>query len=119
MTYCECSDFERPEFVTESKPVARKEHRCCECRNTIRPGERYERHSGKWDGEMSTFCWCHRCSGLAAYIRAHVPCFCWTYTSLHEDALYCAEQASKDAPGVWFGAARFVVRARLDAEKPR
>lgn len=116
--YCECGDYEQPEFLTESKPVARKEHSCCECGNTIKVGERYERHSGKWDGRMETFCWCFRCSGLAAYIRAHVPCFCWTYTSLQEDALGCAEYPGEVTPGLWFGAARFVVQARIDKRNP-
>lgn len=110
--YCECNDFERPAFVSETKPKARKAHRCCECYVTIQPGERYERHTGLWDGEINTYRWCSRCSDVAAFIRAHVPCFCWTYHNLHDDALSCAASAGKDAPGLWFGTARRVVKAR-------
>lgn len=51
MSYCEW-----PEFFTESLPVARKEHKCCECGLVIHRGQLYWRCTGKWDGDVSTHC---------------------------------------------------------------
>lgn len=62
--------------------TARKPHRCCECRETIPVGERYERTAGKWDGTVSTFCTCLVC----AEIRSAFCCDGWTYTMLWEEA---------------------------------
>lgn len=116
MDLCKCDYDMLPEFLTQATRKARKQHRCCECGAMIECGERYERHDGKWDGEMCTFKWCARCAEVAAFIRAHVPCFCWNYHSLHEDAFACAEHMSKEAPGLLFGVARRVARARRHAK---
>lgn len=43
-----------PEFYTYSEPIARKEHKCCECSSPIRKGEKHFRCFGKWEGEQST-----------------------------------------------------------------
>ena len=112
--YCECD--ERPEFCNE-KPVvaARKQHECEECRGKIQRGEGYVRHVGKWDGAMRQFKYCARCQGVLDFIRAHIPCFCWTYGSVLDDALSIAADANEDAPGLYFGVARRVVRARRAA----
>jgi len=50
-----------PECCSTVTPVARKRHRCCECRGEIRPGEKYERISGVWDGEPMRFKTCLDC----------------------------------------------------------
>ena len=46
MSYCEI-----PEFFDSNWPIARKEHKCCECRGIIRKGEVYGRFTGKWHGD--------------------------------------------------------------------
>lgn len=62
---CGCDDAEPPKFWCEHRPVARKEHRCDECRTRIiRRGERYMRVSGKWDGPPETWHFCQRCEAL-------------------------------------------------------
>lgn len=114
---CAC-DYDPPAFVAETDVKARKPHGCCECGCAIQPGETYRRIAGKWDGEIGQYTWCSRCVAVHEYIRAHVPCFCWTYTMLHDDALACAEEAASEAPGLWFGVARRVVAARRGARKP-
>ena len=117
--YCSC-DYDRPEFISETAVKARKAHECVECGATIAPGETYRRIVGKWDGEISQYTWCTACCDVHAYITAHVPCFCWLYTTLHDDALACAAEAGKEAPGLWFGVARRVVKAtRRGKEMPR
>lgn len=47
-------------------PTARKEHKCCECRGTIRVGEKYHRHHGIWAGDAETFKVCLDCEELRA-----------------------------------------------------
>lgn len=43
-------DCETPLCHTETRPKARKEHTCCECRGIIMPGETYQVVSGVWSG---------------------------------------------------------------------
>lgn len=56
--------MEMPECFTEHWPVARKSHKCCECRGTIQPGEKYRRITGVWDGQGATFKQCADCAPL-------------------------------------------------------
>lgn len=53
-----------PELYSEDWPTARKTHRCCECGNEIRPGERYQKISGLWEGIFSHYKTCERCADL-------------------------------------------------------
>lgn len=55
---------ELPRFHSEDWPKARKEHKCCECYRTIKPGERYQLFKGCWDGEWETFKTCSDCDEL-------------------------------------------------------
>ena len=41
--------------------TARKEHICCECGETINPGDKYEQVNGCWDGDWFTFKTCSVC----------------------------------------------------------
>ena len=112
--YCECD--ERPEFCNETLVRAsRKLHCCDECGTLIHPGTGYMRHVGKWDGAMYQFKYCTRCQGVLDFRRAHGACFCWNYGSVLDDALSIAADANEEAPGLYFGVARRVVRARRAA----
>ena len=66
-------DCESPEFITVTTPTARKEHRCCECRGPIKPGEKYENAAGKWDGEFQTFKTCLTCETIRDEYCCGVP----------------------------------------------
>lgn len=59
-----CRDFDDygPEFMSSSTPRARKEHRCGECRRTIKVGETYLRDAGKCDGDVKTLTTCAHCA---------------------------------------------------------
>ena len=52
------------EFYTETKPKARKQHKCDLCGKTIEPGEKYHCFTGKYDGKMFTDRTCLPCSGM-------------------------------------------------------
>ena len=54
-------DGDEAEFYHEAEVKARKPHTCFECAETIQPGERYTRVSGKWDREVSTYRFCSAC----------------------------------------------------------
>ncbi len=53
-----------PSVYRDDQVMARKTHRCCECRRAIRPGERYNRFTGCWDGKWDTFVTCEECDEL-------------------------------------------------------
>jgi hypothetical protein len=106
---CYC-DYEPAEFCDTTIRVAKKAHRCGECGYSIRPGERYEVAAGKWEGQISVHKTCGRCLALREYIQAHVPCFCWAYGGLLNDAEETLDQYRYETPGLWFGALRLVAR---------
>ncbi len=39
-------------LISETRPVAHKEHKCVWCGEQIEAGERYERVTGSFDGEL-------------------------------------------------------------------
>jgi hypothetical protein len=62
-------DLEIPEFFNEEVVQARKEHKCYECRRTIEKGWYYHRSTGKWDGQVSTYKTCNRCTMIQKWMR--------------------------------------------------
>ncbi len=63
---CNCSNFsaEWSLFSSTKNVKARKEHQCCECLDTIKKGERYQRIKGCWDGNWDVFETCLFCAML-------------------------------------------------------
>lgn len=53
--------YEHPSFIGERVVVAKKAHKCVECRREIFFGEKYEYIAGVWDGEFATFQTCIDC----------------------------------------------------------
>lgn len=82
------NDGDPADFCHTSRPKARKPHKCCECRGTIRPGEIYEHAVGKWNGDILTFDTCTLC----LEIRDKFSCGGgWVYCGMWEtfwDALF-------------------------------
>lgn len=76
---CECDIG--PKAFYEVTRKARVEHRCCECRNVIAPGQTYEYASGIWDEGPMSFKTCLPCvDERKAYVaqlnsRDCQPCF--------------------------------------------
>ena len=79
-----------PSFFDETRPKARKKHRCCECRGDILPGEHYQKVVGVWSGDFSWFKICGSCEELRDWMRDRGvdSCFGNIYEMLHESGLY-------------------------------
>lgn len=78
---CICSfDYDPASVYHEKIRKARKEHICCECRETIKPGEKYEHVSGCWDGSWSTYKTCLVCLN----IRKDLCCGSWLFGELRD-----------------------------------
>lgn len=71
---CVCDVFEgdRCDFQSTRTVVARKEHKCCECKDTIKVGERHEVIAYKLEGEFGRDRTCLFCAGERDRLsRAH------------------------------------------------
>lgn len=64
MNECACvyiDSHDGPEFCRNTILRARKEHKCYECGDTIKPGEEYEYTAGRWEGYFDAFHICLDC----------------------------------------------------------
>ncbi len=55
---------EMPDVYRLSERKARKDHQCCECKGVIGKGEKYNYHSGIWNGEPASYKVCLDCDAL-------------------------------------------------------
>lgn len=79
---CMTADYDgSTEFCRESTHRARKEYRCCECRDVIAVGAKYEYVSGKFEGEFYTLKTCLLC----VEIRHAFYCGGWMLETLWDD----------------------------------
>lgn len=58
-----------PEFFSYTEPVARKPHRCCECKAPIKVGEKHFRGIGVWDGFFEEYRQHYTCMEACMLIR--------------------------------------------------
>lgn len=77
----ESGDGESAACHTVATVKAAKDHWCCECRETIAKGVRYETVRGMWDSSWSTYRTCLSC----VEIRTHFQCNGWIYGQLWSD----------------------------------
>ena len=83
---CDC---EMPSTINTIERKARTAHKCCECDDTISPGDKYEYTSGVWDGRGASFKTCLRCAGVRSwYVHECLPTYeCWPcFGDLYQDA---------------------------------
>ena len=60
-----CIDYgDGPTLYDEKYRKARKEHKCCECGQTINAGDDYQVITGLWDGRWDEFKTCEKCADL-------------------------------------------------------
>jgi len=87
------------DFQTETMPVARKQHQCCECYGPIQPGQHYQLISGCWDGDMDTFKTCSACTAARAWATKQPEWMgdgehLYYFGQLEEDLSYTAPEIS-------------------------
>lgn len=112
MYACFC-DYELPEWLTvKNVKSAKKSHRCSECGAVIPAGAAYEYNCGKWDGYVDQFHVCLLCVELRNWATISVPCFCWTYGSLHEQVRDMVHEVSPDVPGFFMEYGRRKIKIR-------
>lgn len=80
-------DCELPEAYVEKTVKAIKDHQCCECRGTIKAGERYTLHSGIWSGEPASYKICADCTHLRCEISKMDDDGCVAFGQLREEVL--------------------------------
>lgn len=64
--YCWCNirDYDHPAVIRDEFPTARKSYLCCECGETISPGQKYHKAVGLWENGWRTFRTCMPCYRL-------------------------------------------------------
>lgn len=66
---CMVDDCEPCDFVTQTRPKARKAHKCHECRREISIGETYRRVAAKFDGIVDTTKTCAHCEAAGIWLE--------------------------------------------------
>ncbi len=86
MHECCCIDYvDKPAVINVKMVRARVNHTCCECCDTIVPGDKYERAKGLWNGGWSEYKTCRTC----AAIRRDMFTCGFVYGALDEDLMEC------------------------------
>lgn len=63
---CSCEVVSTPfDVYNETRPVARKDHRCDECRETLPAGKVYVKIDAFWDGHWEHLKRCEACHSIA------------------------------------------------------
>lgn len=85
--FCDCSWTYHDGWSVGHEQIrrARRAHVCCECGETIKPGDRYEYAAGCWDGDWSAFKTCLPCMRIRLH---HCPAG-WLYGGLEERLREC------------------------------
>ena len=60
--YCECDDY--CTCLSSTRPKARKEHKCNECKRTIPIGDKYLREVTLYEGEVEAWKTCKDCESI-------------------------------------------------------
>ena len=55
---------ELPTCFSVKDRIARKSHKCCECKQEIKPGEKYRYSSGIWDSVPESYKQCNTCAAI-------------------------------------------------------
>jgi hypothetical protein len=74
---CQVYDDIHCEFYDARTRVARKQHRCGECRRTIEAGETYKVTAGKWDGDFCQTKTCRHCGVMEEWLLINCDGFVW------------------------------------------
>ncbi|MBF0121700.1 MAG: hypothetical protein HQK79_22960 [Desulfobacterales bacterium] len=89
-------------FVKRSQNIARKEHNCCECKETIQIGDKYILSKGKWkqketeESYFRTYRTCLFCDGVSNDLQGYGHSI--AFTVLWHFIANCLED--NDAPDI-------------------
>lgn len=97
------SECELPQFFNWSEPVARKQHRCCECSAPIHKGEKHFSATGRWDYGIETYRQHLLCCEACMFVRDNLngsECICFGgLREWHSEARYQYDR--KEPHPVW------------------
>lgn len=83
---CSCDLYGSSEFYDVTYPRTRAERCCVECECTIARGQRYARHTQKWEGEVSSETFCVDCDAWSKALTEaqYAACGCsgWLYGAM-------------------------------------
>lgn len=85
---CDC-DWEYPEFHRASHHTANKSHKCSECGDEIKPGDRYFYETMKQSGELASRKVCRNCQAIEWYLTTTIDCFCPAWGNLYSEIDDC------------------------------
>lgn len=88
-----CQEGDEPAVAVSAWRTAKRAHRCCECREPINPGERYQHVRGLWDGDWLTFKTCAECVDtrqqvydMAGFVPAYGSAACCFVEEMRESS---------------------------------
>lgn len=87
--YCECDDY--CTCLSSTRPKARKEHKCNECKRIIPIGDKYLREVTLYDGEVETYKTCKDCESIRSNF--------FTYGYYYGEILYMLREHIYDSGG--------------------
>lgn len=93
---CDC-DNESPSAYWETRPKAKKRHKCDECRGWIEPGETYLAVRGVWDGDPLSFKQCPDCLDLIEWAKKQSECLCLSFGEVHSVIIEDSHESGDDA----------------------
>lgn len=87
---------EAPTAFKTLQRKAAKDHKCCECRDTILKGTMYQYSSGVWDGVPDSYKQCINCHEIMSAVASNseydeMPCFEHLREHILEDSYKPAE----------------------------
>lgn len=113
---CDC-DGNGPEISAVKVVMARKAHKCCECRREIAAGQQYEYTWGIWDGDSASFKTCLACVALRKWAEDQTECFCWTYGDVHHQVLDEMHECDPKHTGLYLKAKARMAAIRAPREE--
>lgn len=115
MIDCYC-DYVPVDVHRARKVRARKPYRCEECGKRIAVGEVHEYVFAVYDGDPSQFRTCAHCLDIRQFVQNNIPCFCWAYGNLIDDAREAIDaaywRAKEEVRGLAFGFGRLLVKSK-------
>lgn len=106
----DCDYLELPEFYNERLQVARKEHKCSECRLTFPAGSKYKVVTGVWDSTFLTYKTCPNCLKILDAVKEKFD-FAYAFGDMLAEARDAVRSLIDPDPGYCFRIGRMLIPA--------